>query len=166
MCREVCLWFTVAVEHWTAPSIHRLPAEMQTASGCGFGCLLRGTRSRKADAEPANSVKKSGSRHTEEHRGAGKLSIGFFERAKDVGTFSILECYRLGGIFLFQAHNVIQRSSKCRSARENHGPFNEVLQLPDITRPRIFHEYFDGLAWDDFDPFIHPFCVFPGEVPN
>src|SRR6185369_7898540 len=42
----------------------------------------------------------------------------------------------------------------------------EVLQLPDITWPRIFHEYVDGFAWDDLDPFIHPFCVFPGEMPN
>ena len=61
------------------------------AIGVSIGLpLLRFADSREADPQPANSVKESGSRDTEEHRGAAELSIGFFERAKDVGAFGIL----------------------------------------------------------------------------
>src|ERR1700676_1273173 len=100
-----------AVDHWKEPVYMWTLA--RHAAGLGMRLQLLGfTRSREADAQPADSVKERGSRGTEEHRGAGKLSIGFFERAKDVGTFSVLQRYRLDWGFVFQPHKLVQRQGK------------------------------------------------------
>src|SRR5215813_1892126 len=53
-----------------------------------------------------------------------------------------------------------------RLRRENHRTFNEILQFPDISRPRVSQQRIDGIGRDIVDPLVHALSVERGEVPQ
>src|ERR1044071_5490301 len=52
------------------------------------------------------------------------------------------------------------------ASRKNDGPFNEVLELPNVAWPRIIHERPHRLRRNPLDVFVHLTRVLMGEVPS
>src|SRR5579862_5349728 len=52
------------------------------------------------------------------------------------------------------------------ASRENDGPFNEVLELPNVAWPRIVHERPHRLRRNLLDLFVHLTRILPSKVPS
>src|SRR5215469_5220410 len=73
----------------------------------------------------------------------------------DVMSLSIFQCDRLQYVRRYRLGKPFQRSTQNRPCRQNDGPFNEILQFPDVSRPRVSSEGLHNFAGNCFDMLLH-----------
>ncbi len=76
-------------------------------------------------------------------------------------TFSRVELPPSSGA---SARNSAKGARRLGAARQDHGPFHEILQLANITRPRPIGQRLHGVCRDLVDGPVHLGCVLFGEV--